>query len=130
MRICSGIRRFGRQRPPPRANEAPLPSSHIPGRTAYRILDDIEKGKITKAPTRHNRPRRREAARSQQGLYGPQQDIAFAFTGNKFEFRPSARPSPFHSRNRAQHIVAESLDILARKIKTKGGNINQPFWTW
>ncbi len=110
------------------ANEAPPAIISIfLGEQLTRILDDIEKGKITKATdeaiidlgvaklpvlSKDSTDRNRTSP--------------FAFTGNKFEFRAvgSSQSISFPA-TVLNTIVAESLDILARKIKTKGGNINQ-----
>jgi len=110
------------------ANEAPPAIlSVFLGDHLTRILDDIEKGKASKATDREiidlgisslpivskdNTDRNRTSP--------------FAFTGNKFEFRTvgSSQSISFPA-TVLNTIVAESLDYLAEKIKAQGGNIQQ-----
>ena len=110
------------------ANEAPPAIISIfLGEQLTQILDNIEKGKITKATdeaiidldisklpdlSKDSTDRNRTSP--------------FAFTGNKFEFRAvGSSQSISFSATVLNTIVAESLDILANKIKAKGGNVNQ-----
>jgi glutamine synthetase len=110
------------------ANEAPPAIISIfLGEQLTNILSNIEKGIVTKATnaeiidldvssipivSKDNTDRNRTSP--------------FAFTGNKFEFRAvgSSQSISFPTAV-INTIVAESLDYLAEKIKTKGGNINQ-----
>ncbi|HPI92954.1 MAG TPA: glutamine synthetase III [Deltaproteobacteria bacterium] len=112
------------------ANEAPPAIiSVFLGEQLTQILDDIEKGKISKATdeaiidlgvsklpvlSKDSTDRNRTSP--------------FAFTGNKFEFRAvgSSQSISFPA-TALNTIVAESLDILATKIKVKakGGNVSQ-----
>ncbi len=110
------------------ANEAPPAIiSVFLGEQLTRILDDIEKGKITKATddaiidlgvsklpvlSKDSTDRNRTSP--------------FAFTGNKFEFRAvgSSQSISFPA-TVLNTIVAESLDLIAAKIKSRGGNVNQ-----
>ena len=110
------------------ANEAPPAIISIfLGEQLTKILDNIEKGKITKATdeaiidlgvsklpvlSKDSTDRNRTSP--------------FAFTGNKFEFRAvgSSQSISFPA-TILNTIVAESLDILAKKIKAKGGKVNQ-----
>ncbi len=110
------------------ANEAPPAIISIfLGEQLTQILDNIEKGKITKATD--------EAIIDLGVMKLPvlskdstdrNRTSPFAFTGNKFEFRAvgSSQSISFPA-TVLNTIVAESLDILARKIKAKGGNVNQ-----
>jgi len=109
------------------ANEAPPAIiSVFLGDQLYKILADIEAGNVTKATdaeiidlgvsaipvlSKDNTDRNRTSP--------------FAFTGNKFEFRAvgSSQSISFPSAV-INTIVAESLDVLAEKIKAKG-NSNQ-----
>ncbi|MDD5711157.1 MAG: glutamine synthetase III [Smithellaceae bacterium] len=111
------------------ANEAPpaIISAFL-GDQLTKILDDIEKGTVTKATngeiidlgisslpivSKDNTDRNRTSP--------------FAFTGNKFEFRAvgSSQSISFPA-TVINTIVAESLDYLAEKIKKVGGkNLNQ-----
>lgn len=110
------------------ANEAPPAIISIfLGEQLTKILDNIEKGKITKASdeaiidlgvsklpvlSKDSTDRNRTSP--------------FAFTGNKFEFRAvgSSQSISFPA-TILNTIVAESLDILAKEIEAKGGNVNQ-----
>jgi glutamine synthetase len=111
------------------ANEAPPTIiSVFLGEQLTKILEDIEKGRVTKATdhaiidlgisslsivSKDNTDRNRTSP--------------FAFTGNKFEFRAvgSSQSISFPA-GVINTIVAESLDDLAAKISTvKGKNINQ-----
>ncbi|MCX7981448.1 MAG: glutamine synthetase III [Syntrophales bacterium] len=111
------------------ANEAPPAIiSVFLGEQLTKILEDIEKGRVTKATdnaiidlgistlpilSRDNTDRNRTSP--------------FAFTGNKFEFRAvgSSQSISFPT-TVLNTIVAESLDELAAKIKAmKGKNVNQ-----
>ncbi|HOS97045.1 MAG TPA: glutamine synthetase III [Deltaproteobacteria bacterium] len=110
------------------ANEAPPAIISIfLGEQLTRILDDIEKGKITKATdeaiidlgvsklpvlSKDSTDRNRTSP--------------FAFTGNKFEFRAvgSSQSISFPA-TVLNTIVAESIDLIAAKIKSRGGNVNQ-----
>ncbi|HNY66069.1 MAG TPA: glutamine synthetase III [Deltaproteobacteria bacterium] len=113
------------------ANEAPPAIiSVFLGEQLTQILENIEKGKVTKATdeaiidlgvsklpvlSKDSTDRNRTSP--------------FAFTGNKFEFRAvgSSQSISFPA-TVLNTIVAESLDIIADKIKakTKGGNnVNQ-----
>jgi glutamine synthetase len=110
------------------ANEAPPAIlSVFLGDQLTKILDDIEKGKASKATDREiidlgisslplvnkdNTDRNRTSP--------------FAFTGNKFEFRTvgSSQSISFPA-TVLNTIVAESLDYLAEKIKAQGGNVQQ-----
>ena len=110
------------------ANEAPPAIISIfLGEQLTQILDNIEKGKITKAT---------DEAIIDLGI-SKLPDLSkdstdrnrtspFAFTGNKFEFRAvgSSQSISFPA-TVLNTIVAESIDILAKKIKVKGGNVNQ-----
>ena len=115
------------------ANEAPPAIlSVFLGDQLVRILDDIEKGKASKATAREiidlgisalplvskdNTDRNRTSP--------------FAFTGNKFEFRTvgSSQSISFPAAI-LNTIVAESLDYLADRIKARGGNnIHQAVFT-
>ena len=113
------------------ANEAPpaIISVFLGGQLT-KILDDIERGKVTKATdseiidlgiaslpnvSKDNTDRNRTSP--------------FAFTGNKFEFRTvgSSQSISFPAAV-LNTIVAESLDYMAEKIKDQCGkniNINQ-----
>ncbi len=110
------------------ANEAPPAIiSVFLGEQLTRILEDIEKGKITKAT---------DAAIINLGISklpvlskdstDRNRTSPFAFTGNKFEFRAvgSSQSISFPA-TVLNTIVAESLDTIAGKIKAKGGNVNQ-----
>jgi glutamine synthetase len=115
------------------ANEAPPAIlSVFLGDQLVRILDDIEKGKVSKATEREiidldisslpivskdNTDRNRTSP--------------FAFTGNKFEFRTvGASQSISFPAAVLNTIVAESLDHLAERIKAQGGNnIHQAVFT-
>jgi len=110
------------------ANEAPPAIiSVFLGEQLTKILYDIEQGVITKATnkaiidmglstlpvlSKDNTDRNRTSP--------------FAFTGNKFEFRAVGSSQsialPITILNT---IVAESLDILADKIRTKSGDVRQ-----
>jgi len=111
------------------ANEAPPAIISIfLGEQLTQILDNIEKGKITKAT---------DEAIIDLGI-SKLPDLSkdstdrnrtspFAFTGNKFEFRAvgSSQSLSFPA-TILNTIVAESIDILAKKIKERNGkNINQ-----
>jgi glutamine synthetase len=111
------------------ANEAPPAILSIfLGDQLTNILEDIEKGKVTKATDREiidlgisslpivskdNTDRNRTSP--------------FAFTGNKFEFRTVGSSQSISFPTAVLNtIVAESLDYLSEKIKAQGGkNINQ-----
>jgi len=111
------------------ANEAPPAILSIfLGDQLTKILEDIEKGKVTKATDREiidlgisslpivskdNTDRNRTSP--------------FAFTGNKFEFRTVGSSQSISFPTAVLNtIVAESLDYLSEKIKAQGGkNINQ-----
>ena len=111
------------------ANEAPPAILSIfLGDQLTNILEDIEKGKVTKATDREiidlgisslpivskdNTDRNRTSP--------------FAFKGNKFEFRTVGSSQSISFPTAVLNtIVAESLDYLAEKIKAQGGkNINQ-----
>ncbi len=111
------------------ANEAPPAIlSVFLGDRLVRILDDIEKGKASKATAREiidlgisslpivskdNTDRNRTSP--------------FAFTGNKFEFRTvGASQSISFPAAILNTIVAESLDHLADRIQAQGGgNLHQ-----
>ena len=110
------------------ANEAPPAIiSVFLGEQLTNILDNIEKGKITKAT---------DAAIIDLGISklpvlskdstDRNRTSPFAFTGNKFEFRAvgSSQSISFPA-TVLNTIVAESLDILAGKIKAKGGDVKQ-----
>lgn len=115
------------------ANEAPPAIlSVFLGDQLVRILDNIEKGKASKATAREiidlgisalpivskdNTDRNRTSP--------------FAFTGNKFEFRTvGASQSISFPAAILNTIVAESLDYLADRIKARGGsNIHQAVFT-
>lgn len=111
------------------ANEAPPAIISIfLGEQLVKILEDIEKGRVTKATdaaiidlsisslpivSKDNTDRNRTSP--------------FAFTGNKFEFRAvgSSQSISFPAAI-INTMVAESLDYLAEKIKAvKGKDINQ-----
>jgi len=111
------------------ANEAPPAIiSVFLGEQLTKILEDIEKGRVTRATnnaiidlgvstlpllSRDNTDRNRTSP--------------FAFTGNKFEFRAvgSSQSISFPT-TVINTIVAESLDDLAEKIRSRNGkNINQ-----
>ncbi len=110
------------------ANEAPPAIISIfLGEQLTQILDNIEKGKITKAT---------DEAIIDLGI-SKLPDLSkdstdrnrtspFAFTGNKFEFRAvgSSQSISFPA-TVLNTIVAESIDLLAKKIKAKGGKLNQ-----
>ncbi len=110
------------------ANEAPPAIISIfLGEQLTNILDNIEKGKITKAT---------DAAIIDLGLSklpvlskdstDRNRTSPFAFTGNKFEFRAVGSSQSISLPSTVLNtIVAESLDIIAKKIKSKGGNVNQ-----
>jgi len=110
------------------ANEAPPAIISIfLGEQLTNILDDIEKGKITKAT---------DAAIIDLGISklpvlskdstDRNRTSPFAFTGNKFEFRAvGSSQSISLPATVLNTIVAESLDILAAKIKAKGGDVKQ-----
>ena len=110
------------------ANEAPPAIiSVFLGEQLTDILDNIEKGKITKAT---------DAAIIDLGISklpvlskdstDRNRTSPFAFTGNKFEFRAvgSSQSISFPA-TVLNTIVAESLDILAEKIKAKRGDVKQ-----
>lgn len=112
------------------ANEAPPAIiSVFLGEQLTRILDDIEKGKVTKAT---------DAAIIDLGVSklpilskdstDRNRTSPFAFTGNKFEFRAvgSSQSISFPA-TILNTIVAESIDILADRIraKAKGGKVAQ-----
>lgn len=110
------------------ANEAPPAIiSVFLGEQLTMILENIEKGIITKATdeaiidlgvsklpvlSKDSTDRNRTSP--------------FAFTGNKFEFRAvgSSQSISFPA-TVLNTIVAESLDVLAEKIKSRNGNIIQ-----
>ncbi len=115
------------------ANEAPPAILSIfLGDQLTTILDDIEKGKISKATdkeiidlgisslpivSKDNTDRNRTSP--------------FAFTGNKFEFRTvgSSQSISFPAAV-LNTIVAESLDYMSDKIEAQGGkDINQAVFT-
>jgi len=110
------------------ANEAPPAIiSVFLGEQLTDILDNIEKGKITKAT---------DAAIIDLGISklpvlskdstDRNRTSPFAFTGNKFEFRAvGSSQSISLPATVLNTIVAESLDILAGKIKAKGGDVKQ-----
>ncbi len=110
------------------ANEAPPAIiSVFLGEQLTQILDNIEKGKITKATD--------EAIIDLEISKLPvlskdstdrNRTSPFAFTGNKFEFRAvgSSQSISFPA-TVLNTIVAESIDILAKKIKAKGGDVKQ-----
>ncbi|MGB4269340.1 MAG: glutamine synthetase III, partial [Spirochaetota bacterium] len=110
------------------ANEAPPAIiSVFLGEQLTKILNDIENGVITKATneaiidlglstlpvlSKDNTDRNRTSP--------------FAFTGNKFEFRAvGSSQSIAFPVTILNTIVAESLDVLADKIETKGGDVRQ-----
>lgn len=110
------------------ANEAPPAiMSVFLGEQLSKIIADIEKGAITEASdkeiidlglsslpilSKDNTDRNRTSP--------------FAFTGNKFEFRAvGSSQSISFSATVLNTIVAESLEIIANKIKAKGGNVKQ-----
>ena len=110
------------------ANEAPPAIiSVFLGEQLTNILDNIEKGKITKAT---------DAAIIDLGISklpvlskdstDRNRTSPFAFTGNKFEFRAvgSSQSISFPA-TVLNTIVAEGLDLLAAKIKAKGGDVKQ-----
>lgn len=112
------------------ANEAPPAIISIfLGDQLTRILDNIEKGKVTKAT---------DAAIIDLGVSklpvlskdstDRNRTSPFAFTGNKFEFRAvGSSQSISFPVTVLNTIVAESLDLLADKIRArvKGDNVNQ-----
>ncbi|HQP32446.1 MAG TPA: glutamine synthetase type III, partial [Deltaproteobacteria bacterium] len=110
------------------ANEAPPAIiSVFLGEQLTDILEDIEKGKITKAT---------DAAIIDLGISklpvlsrdstDRNRTSPFAFTGNKFEFRAvGSSQSISLPATVLNTIVAESLDILAAKIKAKRGDVKQ-----
>lgn len=110
------------------ANEAPPAIISIfLGEQLTDILDNIEKGKITKAT---------DAAIIDLGISklpvlskdstDRNRTSPFAFTGNKFEFRAvGSSQSISLPATVLNTIVAESLDILAEKIKAKRGDVKQ-----
>ena len=130
MPICSGrpllqqemTTGSGRRKAPPAIISIFL------GEQLTQILDNIEKGKITKAT---------DEAIIDLGI-SKLPDLSkdstdrnrtspFAFTGNKFEFRAvgSSQSISFPA-TILNTIVAESIDILAKKIRAKNGkNVNQ-----
>ncbi len=110
------------------ANEAPPAIiSVFLGDQLTAILDDIEKGKATAATdkaiidlgisvlpvlSKDNTDRNRTSP--------------FAFTGNKFEFRAvGSNQSISFSATVLNTIVAEALDELYEKIKSKGGDVKK-----
>jgi len=110
------------------ANEAPPAIiSVFLGEQLTKILHDIEQGVITKATnkaiidlglstlpvlSKDNTDRNRTSP--------------FAFTGNKFEFRAvGSSQSIAFPVTILNTIVAESLDVLADKIESKGGDVKQ-----
>ncbi len=110
------------------ANEAPPAIiSVFLGEQLTKILNDIEQGVISKATnkaiidlglstlpvlSKDNTDRNRTSP--------------FAFTGNKFEFRAvGSSQSIAFPVTILNTIVAESLDVLADKIETKGGDVRQ-----
>jgi glutamine synthetase len=110
------------------ANEAPPAIISIfLGEQLFSIIEDIEKGAITKAT---------DQALIDMGLSAlpvlskdstdRNRTSPFAFTGNKFEFRAvgSAQSISFPA-TVINTIVAESIDIIADKIKGKGGDLRQ-----
>jgi len=111
------------------ANEAPPAIISIfLGEQLMKILDDIEKGIVTKAT---------DDAIIDLGIASlpllskdstdRNRTSPFAFTGNKFEFRAvgSSQSISFPA-TVLNTIVAESLDYLSDKIEAKkGGDINQ-----
>ncbi len=112
------------------ANEAPPAIiSVFLGEQLTQILDNIEKGKITKAT---------DEAIIDLGISklpvlskdstDRNRTSPFAFTGNKFEFRAvGSSQSISLPATVLNTIVAESIDILAEKIraKAKGGKVTQ-----
>ena len=110
------------------ANEAPPAIiSVFLGEQLTRILEDIEKGKITKATDDAiiNLGISKLPVLSKDST-DRNRTSPFAFTGNKFEFRAvgSSQSISFPA-TVLNTIVAESLDTIAGKIKAKGGNVNQ-----
>ena len=111
------------------ANEAPPAIiSVFLGEQLSKILEDIEKGRVTKAT---------DNAIIDLGISSlplvskdstdRNRTSPFAFTGNKFEFRAvGSSQSISFSASVINTMVAESLDYLAEKIKAaKGKDINQ-----
>lgn len=110
------------------ANEAPPAIISIfLGEQLTQILDNIEKGKITKATD--------EAIIDLEISKLPvlskdstdrNRTSPFAFTGNKFEFRAvGSSQSISLPATILNTIVAESIDIIAKKIRAKGGDVKQ-----
>ncbi|MFO7570436.1 MAG: glutamine synthetase type III, partial [Smithellaceae bacterium] len=111
------------------ANEAPPAIiSVFLGEQLTRILENIEKGTVTKA-TNEEIIDLGISALSQVSKDNTDRNRTspFAFTGNKFEFRAVGSSQSIASPALVINtIVAESLDELAEKIKAKGTkNINQ-----
>jgi glutamine synthetase len=110
------------------ANEAPPAIiSVFLGEQLTEILENIEKGKVTKA----NDNAIIDLGISKLPVLSKDstdrnRTSPFAFTGNKFEFRAvgSSQSISFPA-TVLNTIVAESLDILADKIRAKGGNVSQ-----
>ncbi|TAL31661.1 MAG: glutamine synthetase type III [Spirochaetes bacterium] len=110
------------------ANEAPPAIiSVFLGEQLTQIIENIEKGLVTSASN---------AAIIDLGLSklpilskdstDRNRTSPFAFTGNKFEFRAvGSSQSIAFSATVLNTIVAESLDVLASKIKAKGGDVKQ-----
>ena len=110
------------------ANEAPPAIiSVFLGAQLSKILEDIEKGAVTTASdmeiidlgisaipvlSKDNTDRNRTSP--------------FAFTGNKFEFRAVGSSQSIATPTTILNtIVAESLDIIAEKIKAKGNDVKK-----
>ncbi|MDQ5984867.1 MAG: Glutamine synthetase [Syntrophus sp. SKADARSKE-3] len=115
------------------ANEAPPAIiSVFLGDQLTKILDNIEKGTVTKATDNEII----DLGISSLPIVGKDttdrnRTSPFAFTGNKFEFRTvgSAQSISFPAAV-LNTIVAESLDNLAEKIKAQSSkNINQAVFT-
>ena len=110
------------------ANEAPPAIiSVFLGEQLTDILDNIEKGVVAQATDKaiidlgiSSLPELSKDSTDRN------RTSPFAFTGTKFEFRAvgSSQSISFPA-TVLNTIVAESLDIVTNKVKSKGGNINQ-----
>ncbi len=110
------------------ANEAPPAIiSVFLGEQLTDILDNIEKGVVAQATDKaiidlgiSSLPELSKDSTDRN------RTSPFAFTGAKFEFRAvgSSQSISFPA-TVLNTIVAESLDIVTNKVKSKGGNINQ-----
>jgi glutamine synthetase len=110
------------------ANEAPPAIiSVFLGEQLTNILDNIEKGVVAQATDKaiidlgiSSLPELSKDSTDRN------RTSPFAFTGAKFEFRAvgSSQSISFPA-TVLNTIVAESLDIITNKVKSKGGNINQ-----